>query len=465
MDVAWLILDSLSFGATPFCEDGSDTMPKISSLAEESGVVFTKAYVPGPTSPSSHGSFFTGEPPSVTGMHEAFPYFESDIETIGEALSDTHKSMLISANPYIFNGLDRGFDITGDLREEDYMVFSDARDPAEFGDENDYGSKLVTYLKFLTESDNPLKSMINGIQYKRVMKKRRSSLPESSPRDRNKFQYANEMNVRIREFIQNTYEDTFVVANYMDIHPPLDASQEALERFSGQFSPNELPVGVRGQDVYEKYSEGNNEITEKMYSLLKATIWDTDRKVGSLISHLLERDTFVVLTADHGIWFRRSSELDEERIHVPLIIFSPDDTHRTVDHTVNIQSLPKTTLSALNRHGEKEFEGEFEGRDLLDIDGSDVSVTEFIYTSDEDGKPINPGGSEIEEVNFDMAAVYDDDRLDYLDKNYVEKCSNENLEKLRDETESRLSNTPTSSEKDIEYDETVKQRLKDFGYM
>lgn len=461
MDIAWLILDSLSFSATPFAPNGENTMPKLSKLADESGVVYTNAYVPGPTSPSSHGSFFTGEPPSRTGMHEAFPYFESDIRTIGEVLSDTHRSLLISANPYIFNGLDRGFDVSSDLREEDYLVFPEARNPAEFGQEYEYDNKLLKYFKFLTTSSRPLRSVINGIQYKRIMRRRRSSLPESSPRDENKFQYANEMNVRIREFIEQSDEMTFVVANYMDIHPPLDASEEAIERFCGRFSPDELPVGVRGQDVYERFRDGDEEIAEKMYALLQATIWDTDRKVGPLVRSLLQQDTLVVVTADHGIWFRRESELDEERIHVPLIIFAPDESHREVDYTVNLRSLPRTTLAALNR---REVE-QFQGRNLLSINDDDVSITEFIYTSNEKGKPINPQGSDTEEINFDMAAVCGDGRLDYLDNRYVTQRAGGDQQTLRNEIEARLSNAPEISQRRIEYENNVEQRLKDFGYL
>ncbi|MFC6875017.1 sulfatase-like hydrolase/transferase [Halobellus marinus] len=463
MDIAWLILDSLSFDATPFnarSTSGENTMPELSALVNKFGAVYTNAYVPGPSSPSSHGSFFTGEPPSVTGMHEAFPYFENNVKTIGEILSLTHRSMLVSANPYIFNGLQKGFDVTNDLREEEYMVFSDARNPAEFMKTHDYDNKIRRYFKYISTSSKPIRSIVNGIKYRNVMRERRSSIPESSSRDQNRFQYANEMNARIREFLAESDEDTFVVANYMDIHPPLDASDEALELFCSDYSREEIPIGIRGQDVYEQFRDGDKVIAEKMSALLRAAIWDTDRKVASLVESLLDRDAFVVVTADHGTWFKRETELDEERIHVPLLIFAPDATPQKIDHTVNLQSLPKTTLAALNRSDAEQFKG----RDLLDIDEDTVSVTEFIYNADEKGTPVNPTGDETENIRFDMAAVRGEDRVDYIAGDYVTQRG-ENHDELREEIEVRLSNAPEGSYREIQYDEEVRQRLKDFGYL
>lgn len=460
MDVAWLVLDSLSFQSTPFSPRGANTMPQLADLADESGAVYTNAYVPGPTSPSSHGSFFTGEPPSVTGMHEAFPQFESDLTTIAETLAD-HRSLLISANPYIFNGLDRGFDVTNDLRAEEYMVFPEARDPGKFVAEHDYDSRLRRYLGYVATSSKPVRSLVNAVKYKRVKQNRRSSIPERSSRDENKFQYASEMNARIREFVGESREETFVVANYMDIHPPLDASDEAIERFRGDVAPEDLPVGVRGQDVYERFRDGDDEIAERMARLLRATIWDTDRKVAGLVESLLAEDAFVVVTADHGNWFRRETELDEERIHVPLVIFAPDEPAQRVDHTVSLRSLPRTTLSALDRADAEEFRG----RDLLQVGDDGLSVTEFIHLASHDGKPINPGGDEDGDIRFDAAAVRGDDRLNYVDTKYRLQRGDDDDGTLRDAIERRLSNAPEIGQHDIEYDETVRQRLEDFGYL
>lgn len=459
MDIAWLILDSLSFTETPFGDEGPDTMPQLASLARESGVVYTNAYAPGPTSPSSHGSFFTGEPPSVTGMHEASPYFESKLPTIAEYLDD-YCSLLISANPYIFNGLDRGFDEKNDLRSEEYLVFPEASDPNEFHFEK-YDSRLHRYLAYIKKSRKPIRSIINGIQYKRVIQNRRSSLPEMSLQDEQQFQYAGEMNARIETFLRDSDGDAFVVANYMDTHPPLDASDAAIKRFCDAFSPEKIPIGVRGQDIYEEFRDGNRDLANRMHALKLATVWDTDRKVSSLIKSLLEKDAFVVVTADHGSWFRRETELDEERIHVPLVIFAPDTPPQRINHTVNLRSLPRTTLSVVDSVDADSVRG----RNLLEVTTDAISVTEFIHVTNNKGKPVNPkGGADPEQIKFDMAVVQGTNRLDYLDQRYCLQRGKDDGT-LRKTIKNRLSNAPEISPHEIEYDDTVRQRLEDFGYL
>jgi hypothetical protein len=392
-------------------------------------------------------------------MHEAFPYFESELLTIAEYL-DSYRSLLISANPYIFNGLDRGFDETNDLRAEEYLIFPEAQDPNDFPAE-EYDNRLRRYVAYVKESPKPLRSIINGIQYRRVTQNRRSSLPEMSLQDEQQFQYAGEMNARIETFLRETSDDAFIVANYMDTHPPFDASDDAIERFRGSFAAEELPIGVRGQDIYEEFRDGNRDAAERMHALKKATVWDTDRKISSLVESLLDQDTLVIVTADHGSWFRRETELDEERIHVPLVIFAPDESPRYIDHTVNIRSLPRTTLAALDRPEAEEFQG----RDLLSIEEDGLSVTEFIHIANQKGKPINPGGGDVEDVRFDVAAVRGGNRLNYIDGKYCLQRGNDENGSLREEIENRLSNAPEIGEYDIEYDETVKQRLEDFGYL
>ncbi|MFC7193459.1 sulfatase-like hydrolase/transferase [Halosimplex aquaticum] len=323
MDVVWIVLDSLSFSATPFAEDGPDTMPRLATLADEQGVIFENAYTPGPSSPSAHGSFFTGQYPSETGMHEAYPYLGNDVPTIAEVLSETHRSLLISANPYISNGLQRGFDELNDLLREQYMLFESGNDPREFEFKGSGIEKIEDYLEFVFTGNTPLRSLINGLVFKRQDPGSTSNLPERVPDDSIRFQYAETMNNRIQSFRASDDSPAFVVANYMDIHPPLDISDEAIEQFFPNRSHTDLPVGKTGQEVYELIQTEENYDGTDMYDLLKAAIWDTDRRVGPLVSELISDGAFVVVTADHGIWFRRDRELDEERLHVPLLLFPP----------------------------------------------------------------------------------------------------------------------------------------------
>lgn len=461
MDAVWLILDSLSASATPFVDGGEETMPELSALASEHGVNFPNAYVPGPSSPSSHGSFFTGELPSTTGMHEARPYFDrTDIPTIAGALEGTHESFLISSNPFIFNGLQRDFDKTDDLRNEQYLLFNDASDPGRDDGRWDYDSTLRQGIAFLRHSEKPVRSLFNAISYKWWVKRQGASIPKHADIDTENYQYAETTNRRIRAFLESGREDKFVVANYMDVHPPLDASNEAIERFAPDADRDDLPIGVRGQDVYEAVRDGDETLGDRMYNLYLAAIWDLDRKLAPLVDSLIDAGTFVIVTADHGHWFKRTRELEEDRIHVPLLVFHPGHQPRTVSETVNLRVMPRTTMDVVRGSPE-----EFSGPSLLNVDEDQTSITEFIHVGDTDN-PVRPGGCDDGPVQRDIVAVRGDTRIDAIDGQIlVEREDSQTADELSVIVEELLDEPVYRGHTEISYDEKIDQRLRDLGYL
>ncbi len=470
MDVVWIVLDSLSYGVTPFARDGPDTMPILEALADERGVVFEHAYVPGPSSPSSHGSFFTGQFPSETGMHEAFPYLSKGPTTIAEVLGDTHESLLISANPYLSNGLGRGFDEVNDLLRAQYMVFPSGNDPKDYASSGAGLGKLTDYVEFVRDGGTPIRSLTNGLAFKWWNWRDAANIPREVADDALTYQYAETMNRRIRAFLAEADSEAFVVANYMDIHPPLDASDEALARFADGYRREDLPIGRNGQEIYERIQADPAYDGTDMYRLLQAAVWDTDRRLGPLVRDLVADGTFVVLTADHGIWFRRARELDEERLHVPLIVFGPEVSPRTVPHTVNILSLPATTFAALDRQG-MEFDADatasFRGEDVLGVTEDTLSLTEFIHNPEAPGSPVDPDGAETADIRHDIAAIRGDARVDLLDGELEAiRGDAEAVEALREQVRAhKAESRPKFGTEAITYDASVRDRLEAFGYL
>jgi arylsulfatase A-like enzyme len=463
MDVAWIILDALSFEATPFAADGPDTMPELSALAAERGVVFTEAYAPGTASPSSHASMFTGELPSRTGMHEASPYFDSDMPTIGEELTDSHRSLMISYNPFIFNGLERGFDVTDDLRGSQYMVFEDATDPRKFLVANRDTPVPKRYMRFLQEGGKPLKSFVNGVRFKLWDWQADGGRPEQIASEAAQHQYATKMNREIRSFLADTdatQEDAFVVANYMDIHPPLGASDEALERFAPNRSREELPIGERSPEIIDRIEAGDERAGEDMEALYHAAIWDTDRKVGPLVRELVEDGAHVIVTADHGSRFTGHSSLDDRRIHVPLLVFAPDAEPRTVDASVNIRSMAATTLAQVAPDRDT-----FDGYDLVDVDEDQISITEFIHDSSPTGNSVSAFG-DFNTVQYDIAGIKGDTRVDWIDGGFREIGDSETERELVEVIENlQASGLDTTARSPVEYDQDTQERLEDLGYL
>ena len=459
MNAIWIILDSLSFDATPFAEGGPNTMPQLSALSKEEGICFTQAYAPGPTSPSSHSSFFTGELPSVTGMHEANPYFTEDIETIAHKLSDMER-YAISSNPFIFNGLCDDFDIIDDLCTRGFVLFDDASDPITEGAQRYAESKFKKYMDFVFNNGKPVRSLLNGINYKLYRKRRDGDLPKDAPLDSEAHQYAKTMSKRIRQFQESTSSESFIVANFMDVHAPLDASEEALQKFASGYSRAELPIGIGGQQIHKKTQAGDTKIGERMYDLYKAAIWDLDRTVTPLIKEAVDNEAFVVVTADHGNWFQRETELDEQRIHVPLILFAPDEPARTVNKTVNLRSLPRTTMEVLY-----DTNGGFAGVDLTSIEKNCISVTELIHYPDAPGSPVQPFGRDDQAVQYDLAVIKGDSRVDMVNGEYRTLRDSGSTGELKEKIRELRSREIRFESVNEAADTTKEDRLRQLGYL
>lgn len=458
MDVAWLILDSLSFASSPFAADGPETMPGLRDLASDRGVVFTEAYAPGPSSPSSHGSFFTNELPSTTGMHEASPYFDADLETIAGALA-SHESLLISTNPFVFNGLDRDFDDTDDLRASQYLVFPEATDPHAFTQRTALDRGPRRWLTFLLDGGRPIRSFVNGVAYKLWFRNQNAAIPDALPGDDVPYQYASTMNERIRRFLDEADGDAFVAANYMDVHPPFDASDEALARFAPDEASEDLPIQVAGQEVLSQYRQGDQETADRMMKLYRATIWDLDRKVTPLVEELLADDTAVFVTADHGNWFRRREEFETEVVHVPLLAFVPGHGPSTIEHTVSIRHLASTTMAALD------LEDPFPGEDLLAVSADQLAVTESIHEPEGDSPVAARGGAEWE-VLHDVLAIRGDARVEYVAGEFERVSGGETAcDPLEEAIADLVDGGIRSGCADIDYDAETERRLEDLGYL
>jgi arylsulfatase A-like enzyme len=459
MDIAWLILDSLSFRATPFAEDGPDTMLRFEELATNRGVVFRNAYAPGPLSPSSSGTIFTGELPSTTGMHEAHPYFRSEVPTIAGTLADTHRTHLISLNMWLSQGLADDFDLFEDFTRQ-YLLFRDATDPVDhFGKYKSDGNFLRDLYRFARHDGKPLRSLANYVSH-RISDE--TLVPEEWGDERN-YQYANRINQRILDAMDAT-DNVFALGSYMDVHPPFDPSEDALDRFAPETPRSELPV-----NTYPERHISNDEKSyapEAMETVYRACIWDLDRKVTPLIESLVDDETFVVVTSDHGIW-DRDNAYSENRLHVPLVVFAPSEPPRTIDQTVNLASLPKTTMAAIDAEVDQ-----FPGVDLCSVSDDQLLVSEIIHYPNEvyektgrvDVTKTLEGESTFRR---DLVLVEGDARVTCLDGEWTQdRGSGEACRRLQEKGESMATQPVAGTEwESRDYDPQTQRRLEDLGYI
>jgi hypothetical protein len=448
-DVVWLILDSLSYSVTPFANDGPDTMPSFERLADESGIVYSEARSPGLFSASSHGSFFTGYPPSVTGMHHVHPEFPGEHQTIAECLSDTHESYIITDNPFVHKGLADKFDYSHPLKLAEYQIFDDAEaNLANFEERTDSDSSK-RFAKFIYNGGKPVKSIINGIS------SAFHAYLDIGPFRTRLGSSGEYISSKVESIVTDSSNDSLVVANYMDLHPPFNPSTEALGRFLSDTPQNELPINLTGSEL-QSYP------LEHRLGLLKASAWDLDQHFGPLINRLLEEDAFVVVTADHGHGFHRTKRFEEERVHIPLVIFHPEKQNDVVDQTINIIELPTTTMDALGRNTDQ-----FPGESLLDVTSNRISITESIRNNDKLETQINIQGEAEPAIVHDILGVSGQSYVEYVDGKFTVSPGEtdntdiikEEINKLLDRFQSENQNNPP------EFSDETLERLRDFGYL
>jgi len=459
MNIVWLIVDSLSFQATPFAKSGPETMPNLRDLAASEGVTFTEAYAPGPLSPSSHAAMFTGELPSIAGMHEAHPYFDGRVPTIAERLRETHETYLFSLNMWLFQGLDRGFSQTKDFSRQ-YLLFRDATDPLDyFRKHGSEGSELEKFCRFATNDGKPFRSLLNYLNYRRTSGR---LIPEKWG-DVENYQYAAQINEELLSTLNNGGRDSFIFANYMDVHPPYDASDEALERFAPDLGREDLPIGVDPERHIP--NEKKSYDPELMKRLYRAAIWDFDRKMGPVLRRLVGTDTMVIVTSDHGIW-DHDTAYSENRLHVPLVIFAPDEQPRIVDKTVNLMSIPRTIMECATSR-----DGNFCGQSLLNVTEDQMSVTEIIHHPNEVYRKtgrvdVTKTLVSTAEVQRDLVLIKGDARVEYIGGTWnVTGGGNDTVAELRSGGEEILSTGIHIGSGGGEYDSVTQQRLEDLGYL
>jgi arylsulfatase A-like enzyme len=451
MDIVWLVVDSLSFNRTSFAEDGPETTPKLRRLAESDGIVFESAYVPGPLSPSSHAAMLTGELPSSAGMHEVHQQFDGSTRTIAGHLGETHDTYLLSVNMWLFLGLHHQFDYCEDFSRE-YKLFDDGSDPLHYFGGHGWPESLTDFYDFAIDGGNPIRSLANYLNYRRVGG---SFLPKKWGDD-NDYQYANEINARILSILEKGDTNKFIFANYMDVHPPLTASDEALERFAPDVSKETLPLSTIPEPHLPNDEKSYDpELMDKLY---RAAIWDVDDKLASLLTRLVERETLVIVTSDHGIW-DRDTTYSENRLHVPLVIFSPSESPQTVNRTVNLRLIPRTIEISVDETSRR-----FSGTSLTRIKENQISVTESIHYPNEmyrrTGRTDPMARNEESDPQRDLILIKGNSRVEYVDGSW-----NGDNDDLRTHGRDILS-TPLNGENSIDgFDEKIQERLEAFGYI
>jgi hypothetical protein len=284
----------------------------------------------------SHASMLTGRLPHDHAVHARSPGFDAldPDETFLDDLPD-HRSIGVSANVYASSAF--GFDT---LFEEFLDVSRDQRYPTgldlvKFIDDHpDADPSLGRYADLLgaiATHDRPLASLGNAAWLAGDGFAREGPFSLPTPVDDG----ARTVTRALESRIGNGSEPVIAFANLMEAHEPHRGTWEYdCSRYRGTVPRGWSSRGLKAWDVMAD-PEAHAEATARYRALYGASIEYLDRVVSGFIDRLLDttdRETAVVLTADHGEnlalpadegGFGHVTSLSEGVLHVPLLLVNP----------------------------------------------------------------------------------------------------------------------------------------------
>lgn len=281
----------------------------------------------------SHASFMTGELPhqhGVDSFHNDFSRLDR-ADTFLAALPD-HAALGVSANafagsPFGFDTLfDQFVDVTWTRR------FQRGMDPVEFATKTD-AEGLGFYTEFAKEAlehDHPLATVANAVLAQADVSLF-SRLPVPTPLDCG----TRTLLRRAQRLVEAAEEPFFLFVNLMEAHAPHRNVWGYDQTLHDVPNTWHSIAAIDDWDVLLNGVEPYAEDLANYRKLYAAAVDYLDRTVSAFVDRLLEgteRETTVVVTADHGEnlglpgdggLFEHKSSLSEGLLHVPLALVNP----------------------------------------------------------------------------------------------------------------------------------------------
>jgi arylsulfatase A-like enzyme len=295
-------------------------------LAGRAGVRFEQCRAASTWSVPSHASMLAGQLPHQHGVHSYQRDFSrlSVEDTVLGDLAD-HRTLGASANVYASSAFefDALFDEFSDVAPQ--SRFPDGLDVGKFAHDHvgEDSSRFLSFLKASLRHDHPVKSLANGTLVKVNDALKAAPLPK--PFDDG----ANIVSREAERLVGATPEPFFLFVNLMDAHGPLQHTRgydRSLHDVPNDWTSADHPDEQFAEEPHRSRYRG----------LYGAAIDYLDRKLLDLVDRIeaiTDRETTVVVTADHGenlgdeadegIVGHVEPALTEGTLHVPLAVVNP----------------------------------------------------------------------------------------------------------------------------------------------
>ncbi|QLH78918.1 sulfatase-like hydrolase/transferase [Halosimplex rubrum] len=367
-------------------------------LLAEADVSISQCRAASNWSPPSHGAIFTGELPSVSGIHSHDPSYEDTPleDTFLSAFRD-HFRFAVSNNLFVARpyGFDEYFDEFANVSR--HSVFAEGEEIDSFLHDID-ATGLPRYAEFFKRAlahDETLKSAANGLALKTNEYLANTPLPRLWDfGTRTTLGYAEQL-------VRENSEPFFGFMNLMETHNPhannvfYGADDVPNDWSSDAYRTIDFNNQVRAEGVDETH-------VEHYRNVYAESIRYTDEQLVAFVDRLADitdHETTVVVTADHGENLCGPEEddllghvgnLSEALLHVPLTILNapgsvdePDDEYFSqLDLGTLIAGLADDELNATFRERvPAEAVGAAPPEDVADYDFWDRMIR-AVYSGD-----------------------------------------------------------------------------------
>lgn len=315
MNVALLVLDTVR-------KDYFDEYAQ--QLRQNADVEFEKCYTPSTWTASAHASMATGTLPHT---HRVDAYSGDMRHLQGETfLSDiSAESICVSTNINLnIRGFADFFDTArAPLFQASAFVDSDLH-IMDFLKRYDGDHTYLAYISEAFRRRTLARSLLNGGVQKAY------DITGQLPPLKRRVDYGTKRGIAAaKDALPN--DDFFLFVNLMEAHAPhqptIDYDPDLIKNVPNSWTSRHTPFSDINRD-YESYGEHLSHFRD----VYGASIEYLDRKVSEFVEFLVERDTMVIVTSDHGenLGYPAESAVghqvakgSDSLAHVPLLVFNP----------------------------------------------------------------------------------------------------------------------------------------------
>lgn len=482
-NVVLLIFDTLRVDALT-CYDGAfsvetDTMDRIA----ERGTVFENAFSVGPWTPPAHGAMFSARYPSETGFYGAWPNMLESVPLLAERFA-----------------------------EEGYRTFG-IPGPAKMGSETGLDRGFDSYYEVYEEiAERPSTAYLKQLLTDPLIRRDFLRLLESGN------DYYTEIKFdRLRDWLADTDEPFFAMANVTTVHSPYDPPRPYKQQATPKLSRPRIPLveeltdssgsfdddavdderlfdaadGADAKSISMRYFENPDSLSDAELDVLRswygACLEYLDDRLAALFDWFdregVTEDTIFVLTSDHGELFGEHDALYhgnflyDELTNVPLVFAGPGvpenerrdelvsqiDLFDTLCDLCGIDAPEGTRGSSLFSDGERDavFTAEAPS-DLSDRDAAMEVSDETLHEFELGRKSIRTDEYRFELRSDGTERLYrlpDEKVVDDPDPSVVSALRRRLFDTLGDDFGS------ATAESDAQHSEAVKRNLRELGYI